>query len=124
MPGTRRLDSWPQERLVRLWRVATVRAMGLVITMIALANPRRPDLPPVEVDALADSGSVFLSIPRRVQAELQLEELETRDVTLADGSKRWVPYVGPVQVTFRNRAGFFGAVVFGDQVLLGAIPME
>jgi hypothetical protein len=35
-----------------------------------------------------------------------------------------VPYVGPIEVRFKNRVGFAGALVMGDQVLLGAIPME
>jgi hypothetical protein len=35
-----------------------------------------------------------------------------------------VPYVGPVEVRFKNRVGFVGALVMGDQTLLGAIPME
>jgi len=45
-------------------------------------------------------------------------------VTLADGSKKRVPYVGPIEVRFKNRVGFAGALVMGDQVLVGAIPME
>jgi hypothetical protein len=32
--------------------------------------------------------------------------------------------VGPVELHFKNRVGFFGALVMGDEVLLGAIPME
>ena len=34
------------------------------------------------------------------------------------------PYVGPIEVSFENRHCFVGAMVFGDEVLLGAIPME
>ena len=40
------------------------------------------------------------------------------------GSKKLVPYVGPIDLHFKNRIGFAGALVMGDQVLLGAIPME
>lgn len=98
--------------------------MGLTTAKFVLKNPRRPDLQPLEADALADSGAVFLCIPSHVQVQLELEELEKREVTLADGGKQLVPYVGPVELRFKNRAGFFGAVVLGDQVLLGAIPME
>ena len=32
--------------------------------------------------------------------------------------------MGPLVVRFENRACFTGALVFGDEVLLGAIPME
>jgi hypothetical protein len=35
-----------------------------------------------------------------------------------------VPYVGPIEIRFKNRTGFAGALVMGDQTLLGAIPME
>ena len=45
-------------------------------------------------------------------------------MALADGSKRFLPYVGPVEIKFKNRTGFTGALVVGDQVLFGAIPME
>ncbi|MGR3309199.1 MAG: clan AA aspartic protease, partial [Candidatus Brocadiales bacterium] len=43
---------------------------------------------------------------------------------LADGSQKLVPYVGPIEIRFKNRVGFTGALVMGDQTLLGAIPME
>jgi hypothetical protein len=35
-----------------------------------------------------------------------------------------VPYVGPVEVRFGNRRCFTGAMVLGNEVLLGAIPMQ
>jgi hypothetical protein len=45
-------------------------------------------------------------------------------VKLADGSRKSYPYVGPIVLRFKNRTGFVGALVLGDEVLLGAIPME
>ena len=98
--------------------------MGLVNGKILLKNPRRPKLAPVEVVALADSGAVHLCIPEHIQIQLKLEAIDDKEVTLADGSKRLVPYVGPIELRFKNRVGFAGALVMGDQVLLGAIPME
>jgi clan AA aspartic protease len=98
--------------------------MGLVSAKLILKNPRLPELEPVEVDALADSGAVHLCIPEHVAIQLRLEEYNRQEVTLADGSKRSVPYVGPVELRFKNRVGFSGALVLGDRVLLGAIPME
>jgi hypothetical protein len=65
-----------------------------------------------------------LCIPEHVQVQLQLEAIDSKEVTLADGSKKLVPYVGPIELRFKNRVGFSGALVMGDQVLLGAIPME
>jgi clan AA aspartic protease len=98
--------------------------MGLVIGKVVLRNPRKPELDPVEIEVLADSGAVHLCIPTHVQVQLQLEETARKEVVMADGSRKFVPYVGPVEVRFKNRIGFTGALVMGDQALLGAIPME
>ena len=98
--------------------------MGLVNAKILLKNPRRPGVEPVEVDALADTGAVHLCIPDAVRTRLELAETAKKEVTLADGSKWLVPYVGPVELHYANRVGFAGALVMGDQPLLGAIPME
>ena len=98
--------------------------MGLVNGKVLLKNPRLPELAAVDVVALADSGAVHLCIPEHVQIQLKLEAIDNKEVTLADGSKKLVPYVGPIELRFKNRVGFAGALVMGDQVLLGAIPME
>jgi clan AA aspartic protease len=98
--------------------------MGLSYCMLSLRNPRLPDRAPVEVEALADTGSVFLIIPEHVRRELALDDHDYKDVTLADGSRHSFPYVGPIETRFKNRSAFVGAIVMGDQVLLGAIPME
>jgi clan AA aspartic protease len=98
--------------------------MGLVNAEVILSNPRLPNLDSVDVVALVDSGATHLCIPEHVQIQLQLDEIDSKEVTLADGSRKLVPYVGPVEMRFKNRVGFAGALVMGDQVLLGAIPME
>jgi clan AA aspartic protease len=98
--------------------------MGLSYATLEISNPRRPDLVPVEAEALADTGAVHLIIPEHVALQLALEATDHKEVTLADGSRRDVPYVGPIQLRFKNRTGFSGALVMGDAVLLGAIPME
>jgi clan AA aspartic protease len=98
--------------------------MGLVNAEIILKNPRRPELGPVKVSALADIAAVHLYIPRHVQIQLELEEIDKKEVALADGSRKVVPYVGPIEIRFKNRVGFAGALVMGDQTLLGAIPLE
>jgi clan AA aspartic protease len=98
--------------------------MGLSYARLRLANARRPDLASIEIDALADAGAVHLCIPEAVAIQLQLDELEKRDVAIADGSHRLVPYMGPVIISFANRQCYGGAMVLGTQALLGAIPME
>ena len=98
--------------------------MGLIAAMLTLLNPRRTDIEPVQVDALADTGSVYLAIPDHIRLQLALESTAKKEVPLADGSKRMVPYVGPIETRFKNRVAYVGAIVMGDEVLLGAIPME
>ena len=98
--------------------------MGIAYTTLELSNPTRGELAPIVVEALADTGAMFMCIPEHVQLQLGLVEHERREVTLGDGSKRFVPYVGPLQIRFGNRRCFVGAMVLGDQPLLGAIPME
>ena len=92
--------------------------------MLTLRNPRIQESMPIEVEALADTGSVFLVIPEHIRLQLSLDELLEKEVTLADGSRKKFPYVGPIETRFKNRAAYVGAIVMGDQVLLGAIPME
>jgi clan AA aspartic protease len=98
--------------------------MGLTTVSITLKNPRLADLHPLEVEMLVDTGDLHMCIPEHVALQLKLEPVDQKEVTLADGSKKLVPYVGPIQVQFQNRMGFVGALVLGDQALLGAIPIE
>lgn len=98
--------------------------MGQVYTDIELSNPRRAELAPMRAQALADTGAVTLCIPQQVAAQLSLEVESTRNIVLADGSKASVPYVGPLKVGFGQRFCYAGALVLGDEVLLGSVPME
>jgi len=98
--------------------------MGYVHAEIKLANPRLPALRPLTVKAMVDTGAMMLCIPQHVAAQLQLEEGDQREATLADGSVQLVPYVGPITIVFEGRRCYGGALVMGDEVLLGAVPME
>lgn len=98
--------------------------MGLVHANIELANARQDDLLPMTVDALVDSGALHLCIPKHVAMQLSLPVLDQREVTVANGERQTVDYVGPVKVKFANRQCLVGALVLDDQPLLGAIPME
>ncbi len=98
--------------------------MGYVRADIELSNPRENEIKSLGVSALVDTGALMLCIPEHIKIQLKLEELEKREVTTADGSRRLVAYVGPVLVRFNNRSCFVGALVLGDEVLLGAVPME
>ena len=98
--------------------------MGLANAKIQLRNPRLPELKTVEIDALADTGAIHMCIPPHIQIQLQLEEMDDKEVTLADEGRKLVPYAGPIELRYGNRIGFAGALVMGDMPLLGVIPME
>ncbi|WIM06920.1 MAG: clan AA aspartic protease [Candidatus Nitricoxidivorans perseverans] len=98
--------------------------MGITHAKLTITNPLLRQLEPIEAEALADTGAMHLCIPEHVAIQLELVEKEKREVTLADSSKRLYPYVGPVELRFGNRSCYVGAMVMGDEVLLGAIPME
>lgn len=98
--------------------------MGIVHANIKLSNARNVDLKPIEVDSIVDTGATYLCITETVALQLKLEELQKREVKLANGHITEVPYVGPIKVEFEDRICFVGAMVMGDTVLLGAIPME
>ncbi|WP_446654071.1 clan AA aspartic protease [Blastomonas sp.] len=98
--------------------------MGLVRADIELANARDDALRPMIVNALVDSGALHLCIPQQVADQLDLPVLDRRQVTIADGNSHTVDYVGPIRVRFQNRQCLVGALVLGNETLLGAIPME
>jgi clan AA aspartic protease len=101
-----------------------MESMGLIRTGITLRNPRDPGLAPLTVKALVDTGSLHLCIPAHLAIQLKLERLEEREVATADGVRHLCAYVGPIQVQFGNRGCFTGALVLGDEILLGVVPME
>ncbi|VAX35357.1 hypothetical protein MNBD_UNCLBAC01-40 [hydrothermal vent metagenome] len=98
--------------------------MGHVFADIDLSNPREPELESIQIKALVDTGVLMLCIPEHVALQLKLETESMREVSVADGRSIKVPYVGPIKITFQKRMCFVGALVLGDEVLLGAVPME
>ena len=97
--------------------------MGLVRADIRLARPMS-EQKAIAVNALVDTGAVFLVIPEHVRLQLDLEIHDKVEVTLADGRRSMTPQCGPIRIDFENRHCHTDALVMGDEVLLGAIPME
>jgi clan AA aspartic protease len=98
--------------------------MGLTHAEIEFENARTGVK--MVLRCLVDTGALHLCMPAHVALQLgfDLDKADVREVTLADGSRRKVPYAGPVLVRFANRSCFAGALVLGTEPLLGAIPME
>lgn len=98
--------------------------MGIIRTVFEFSNPSQPRLQPVQADALIDAGAVHRCLPEHLAIQWDLRELEKREVTLANGQRASVPYSGPVEIRFKKRRGFTGAMIMGDAPLMGAIPLE
>ena len=98
--------------------------MGLIYADLELSNARDDALEAMKVKALVDTGAVHMCIPMHVALQLNLPVQDRRGVTLADGMEQTVDYVGPIRVRFGNRQCLVGALVLGDEPLLGSIPME
>jgi len=98
--------------------------MGLTHAAISLKNASTNVK--TEVTALVDCGALHLCIPEHIAIQLGFDpdKADKREVTIANGTRHLTPYVGPLLVSFANRSCFVGALVLGDEVLLGAIPME
>jgi clan AA aspartic protease len=98
--------------------------MGSVYANLKLANPSLENLQAIEASALVDASTLLLCIPEHIAIQLKLKEFEKREVTIADGTKKLLPYVGPIQINYENRMCLTGALVLGNTVLLGAISIE
>lgn len=98
--------------------------MGQIFAEIQVSNPAKTELMAVETKALVDTGALFLCLPQHIAIQLNLTEYEKREVTIADGTKKLVPYAGPVKINYQNRMCLTGALIMGEIALLGAIPIE
>lgn len=89
--------------------------MGIAYADIALESisPKRR----LEVKALVDSVSVFLTVPKHIAVQLgfDTDEAGTREIILADGSRKAVPMIGPLRVHFADRYCDLSALVLGDE---------
>jgi clan AA aspartic protease len=98
--------------------------MGLINVKIELQNPIHGMLAAIEVNTMVDTSARHLCVRRHIAIQLGLNAIQQREVTTADGARHLCDYVGPIQVTFRKRSCSVGALVLGDEVLLGTVPME
>ena len=103
---------------------ATLCAMGTIYADLRVSNFGKPELEEITVNALVDTGALDLVIPEHLAIQLQLDDLQPREVILADGSRKLVRYAGPIKVDMMGRDCVTAALIMGDQVLLGAIPMQ
>jgi len=98
--------------------------MGITYADLRLANDAREELDEINASAVVDTGALHLCIPQHIALQLQLKSRSQREVQTADGKSHLVDYVSPVRISLLGRECVTGALVIGNQVLLGAIPME
>jgi len=111
--------------------------MGLVYAEITLKKSRDVDaaqegrmredeVRSVVVKALVDTGAWTLVINEEVSRKLGLKAETEHQSTLADGSKQIYKQMQPVRVYWENRDSVCKPTMIpgGDEVLLGAIPLE
>lgn len=98
--------------------------MGNIRITIKISNPLKSELAANETVALVDTGSINLCLPKYLAIRMGLQELEKRTVVVADGRSVSCSYSGPVLIEFHGRKCYTGALILGDEVILGTIPLE
>lgn len=109
--------------------------MGLVKVELKLYNAmdtalarrekiKESEVRKIEVTALVDSGAYMMVIPEKVRLQLGLDIISYEFAELVNGQQEKVPIAEPIEVHFENRKATVDVLVVGQEVLLGAIPME
>lgn len=98
--------------------------MGLTYANLTLTNLFTQKR--VEIRALVDTGAWHMCVTAEIAAALgfDITEVETENVTLADGRSVEVPRIAPIQINFANRRCAGEAFVLGDEPLIGVVPIE
>lgn len=88
------------------------------ISMQIFTDPKQ-----FEVEALADAKFQYLCVPVKLAAELGLKVLGERVYRDQHGKTQSADYVGPIKVEVLGKTSFTGAVVAGEQVILGELTL-
>jgi clan AA aspartic protease len=98
--------------------------MGLVRQHVRLSNPHEASVDEIDVVALVDTGALELCIPEQLASQLKLKHAGEVAIHLADGGKRTCDVMTTVRLDVFGLKWHGQVIVTGDEVLLGAIPME
>lgn len=78
----------------------------------------------LETEALVDTGAVQSVMPETIMKQLGLASAYQRIVRYADGRTDWVPVTEGVYIEWDGRRTLEGALVLGDEVLIGQTVLE
>ncbi len=98
--------------------------MGLTYAKLKLTNLFNHQQ--IEINALVDTGATFMCVTEEIALQLGFDttEVSQQVITLAAGHQRKVSKIAPIEIAFENRSYVTEAVVFGNEPLLGVIPLE
>jgi len=96
--------------------------MKSTFTRFRIRNPLDRVTDAIEVNARVDLSFPHLRIPAWLARKLGLNEAGSRSVP-AFGHGDVAGYAGPVELRVGNRNGYAGAIIQGDEVVLGAMAM-
>jgi predicted aspartyl protease len=74
----------------------------------------------LDIRALVDSGSVFMTVPEHVAVQIGFDttEVSTREVVPANGHRQLAPMIGPLRVSFGDRFCDLSALVIASAISL------
>lgn len=98
--------------------------MGLVYQDLRLSNPYEPGIGELDAKALVDTGATELCIPESMASQLKLKYAGERIIHLANGDRQTCDVMTTVKLEVFGLEWHGQVIVTGDEVLLGAIPME
>jgi clan AA aspartic protease len=98
--------------------------MGLVYQQLRLSNPYESGIEEIDATALVDTGATELCIPEHMANQLKLKYAGERIIHLANGEKQVCDVMMTVRIEVFGLVWNGQAIITGDEVLLGAIPME
>ena len=87
---------------------------------------RKEDIRQVNINMIANSGALMLTINEEIREALGLKIIDHRPSQLANGTRLTLPVAGSIEVRYEGRFCTTNALVLPDdnEPLLGAIPME
>ena len=90
---------------------------------ITLFNANDARIHPITVEAQIDAGQWFFCLPEPIAHQLNLSQVDERELITSESKSQRCPYVGPIAVHLQDRTCFTGAIVYGEAVRLGAPVM-
>jgi clan AA aspartic protease len=114
---------------VTRWSVGEVRVNVKLTNAVDEELARQGRLSPdqvrtLETEALVDTGAAWTVLPRSVVTRLGLGSRGRRVATYADGRRDPVEFTGPVIIELLGRDTVEGALMLGDEVLIGQTVLE